>query len=255
MEQLSWFFQAYSLLVGLVIGSFLNVVIYRVPLKLSVAKGHSFCPTCSHRLHAVDLVPVFSFVFLRGKCRYCGAPIGMRYPLVELANALCYWLVYVQYGFQWVTLLYFVCCSCLICVALIDGDHQIIPDRFNIIIGVCGLIMAVFARDISWVARVIGLFCVSMPVLLIVLFTGGMGEGDVKLFAALGLLLGWKLSLFTVLVASVTAAVYGVAVMIRKKGDGKLAIPFGPFISAAGILAILCGNALVDAYVSLLIGK
>lgn len=250
METIKMFILAYVFLLGLIFGSFLNVLIYRIPLKLSPEKGFSFCPACKHRLHWYDLFPLFSYIFLRGKCRYCKAKISLQYPIVEFLNALCFLLVYLVYGLSVETLLYMVCCSCLIVVTLIDFKHMIIPDRFNIIILACGLIALFAVPELGWLDRVIGMFAFSVPVFLLSLM-GAMGAGDAKLLAAIGLLLGWKLTLLTFVFAALLASIFGIASMIKKKADGKLAIPFGPFISLAAIIAILYGQNIISAYLSL----
>lgn len=246
------FLFVYVLFVGLIFGSFLNVLIYRIPLGLDVVKGRSFCPNCNHKLNWLDLFPVFSFLFLKGKCRYCNSPISPRYPAVEMLNALCYVGVYLIFGIHISALVYWVICSCLIVLSFIDLDKGLIPDRFNIIIGACGILMAVFVRDLPLLDRIIGLAAISIPVLVIAILTGGMGMGDVKLLAACGFLLGWKLIVFAFLTASVTAAVYAVIMMIRKAAHKNSEIPFGPFIAAGVLSAIFFGNSIITAYLNLI---
>ena len=244
--------QAYILLAGLAVGSFLNVVIYRVPLGLSPAKGFSFCPRCIHRLRAADLLPVVSFLLLGGRCRYCKEKISWRYPLVELLNALCWLAVCQVYGLTLTGFCYMVACSCLVAVAGIDLDHGIIPDRFNLIIGGLGLLLAVFTQQPTWLDRAIGFAAVSLPLLVVAMVTGGMGEGDIKLFAACGLLAGWKLTLLAFLFASVLAAVIGGGLLALGRANRKTPIPFGPFISLGVILTLLAGEPLIRWYLSLL---
>ena len=246
------FLLVYVLLVGLIFGSFLNVLIYRIPLKLTVVKGRSFCPNCNHNLNWLDLFPVFSFLFLSGKCRYCRTPISPRYPFVELLNTLCYMGAYLVFGIHISTLVYCVVCSCLIVLSFIDLDKGLIPDRFHFIIGACGILMTVVTKDLPIVDRVIGLVAISIPMLLIAVLFGGMGMGDVKLLAVCGFLLGWKLILFAFLAASMSAAVYAVIMMIKKAAHRKSEIPFGPFISLGVILAIFFGNNVIAAYLNLL---
>ncbi len=243
---------AYIALVGLAIGSFLNVLIYRIPLKISAVKGNSYCPNCEQKLGWLDLFPVFSYLFLLGKCRYCKAKISFRYPLVELLNGVCYLAVYLIYGLNINSLMYALVCSCLITLAFIDIDHQIIPERFNIIIAACGIILAFTSQSLPLLDRIIGLFAVSVPLLLIVIFIGGMGMGDVKLFAACGFLLGWKLILLTMLVSSVLAAIFGIYLMITKKAGRKSEIPFGPYIAFAVIICLLIGNDIIQLYLNFL---
>ncbi len=241
----------YVILFGFIIGSFLNVVIYRIPLKLSVVKGYSFCPKCNKRLTILDLVPLFSYIFLLGKCRYCKEKISFRYPLVETLNALFYLLIYLAYGFSVETLIYFIVSSCLVSLSFIDIDKKIIPDRFQIIIGICAIILLIFSNNISPLDRVIGLFIISVPFLIIALF-GGMGEGDVKLFAVCGFLIGWKLILLSMLISSIVAAIVGIYLMIVKKADKKSEIPFGPYIALAVLVSILFGENIINAYLSLI---
>lgn len=249
---MEWFFSAYSLILGLVIGSFLGALIYRIPRKLPIAKGFSFCPDCRHRLGVADLVPVLSWLLLRGKCRYCGGRISPRYPAVELLTGILFLLAYRVYGPTWMTLVAMAAFACLILVAMIDFEHGIIPDRLNITLLICGILAAFLFREIGWLERIIGFFAVSVPVLILALTLGGMGEGDVKLFAAMGFLLGWKLILLTLLIAAVTAAVYGLVVAARQESGGKTRIPFGPFIALGGAVSLLWGRELIALYLSLL---
>ena len=221
------FIRIYIVLIGLVIGSFLNVLIYRIPLKQSVVKGSSNCPRCSHRLNWLDLFPLLSYLFLRGKCRYCKSPISPRDPAA-------------------------VVCSSLIVLGLIDYDHKIIPNRFHIIVGVCALLLALISRELTWIERLLGMFSISVPLFVIALFTGGIGEGDVKLFAVCGFLLGWKLILLTMLLSSFFAAVYGITLMVIKRAKGKTEIPFGPFIAFAVLVCMFAGDRLINIYLSLI---
>lgn len=248
---MDWIIGVYAVLIGLVVGSFLNVLIYRIPLHLSPARGFSFCPECRHRLVWPDLVPVFSYVFLKGKCRYCKAPISPRYPAVELLNALLYLGFFLQFGLGLQTLLYMISASCLLAAAFIDLDHGILPDRFNLIIGACGVLLMLFSSDLPWWHRLIGLGAVSLPLLVIALLTGGMGEGDIKLYAACGLLLGWQNAVFSFLLAAVLGAAYAVFLLLRKKATGKTAVPFGPFISFGVLISMLAGDRIIRAYLSL----
>lgn len=241
----------YVALSGLFIGSFLNVVIYRLPLRISMARGRSFCPACGHNLSWLDLIPLASYLALRGKCSYCGARISPRYPAVELCNALLWVALYMVYGLSLPALLYAIACSSLVALACIDFDCKLIPDRFNIIIGATGLMFLGFVREIPWHSRVIGFFAVSVPLLLIALATGGIGEGDIKLLAVCGLLLGWQRILLAFLLGAVLAAGFSIVLMARGRASRKSEIPFGPFISAGCILSVLFGNALINAYLSL----
>lgn len=241
----------YIAIFGLVIGSYLNVLIYRIPRGISTVKSRSLCTSCGHELTSVDLFPLFSYLFLRGKCRYCKAKISPQYPIVEAANALCYILVYIKFGPSITALLYAVVCSCLIVIAATDFIHKIIPDRFNLIILACAFVIGFTTKDITWVERLIGAFSLSALVGIIIFFTGGMGMGDLKLFAACGFLLGWKQILLTMLIASVTAALFALVLLINKKAERKTELAFGPFIALGVLICIFAGAKLINFYLSL----
>lgn len=241
-------FIVYIFIFGLVIGSFLNVLIYRIPLGLNIAKGRSFCTSCKHSLNYKDLFPLFSYLFLGGKCRYCKTKISIVYPVVELINAILYLLVYLKFGLSYATPIYFIIVSCLLTLSMIDLEHKIIPDRFHVIIGICAIAIILLGNEVNYLEHIIGLFAISVPIYIIALVSGGMGEGDVKLFAVCGLLLGWKLIVMTMFFASILASIYSLVLMIFKKAEMKSEIPFGPFISASVIICALVGNNLLDWY-------
>ncbi len=242
----------FAFIFGVCIGSFLNVLIYRIPNEIGVSKGSSFCPSCNHNLSWADLVPIVSYIVLLGKCNYCKKPISFRYPFVELLTGVLFLLSFLIYGFSLNAFIYCIVSACLVSLAFIDLDETYIPDRFNIIIFACGLILLIFTRDISVLDRIIGLFAISVPLFIIAKISDGMGEGDVKLFAACGLLLGWKLILLTMLVSSVVAALVGGMLLITKKADRKTAIPFGPYIAAAVAISYLFGGNIINWYLKLL---
>lgn len=240
----------YFAIAGLITGSYLNVLIYRIPRGIPSSKGFSFCPACGHRLSWADLVPVLSYIVLRARCRYCDAKIHPRYPAVELLTGFCFILLYLKFGISAGTFIYAAVISCLITLSVIDFDNKIIPDRFNIIIGICGLLLLTIPGGVSWYERLIGMFAVSVPLLVISFFTGGIGEGDVKLFAACGLVLGWKLILLSMFLASVMAAIFGIALMAARKAGRKTEMPFGPFIALAVMICIFAGQNLLDIYLA-----
>lgn len=250
---IQWLTGCYVAALGLAVGSFLNVLVYRIPSGIPVSRGRSFCPRCRHRLGAADLFPVLSFLFLRGKCRYCGAPIRFRYPAVELLNAAVYLLLYRLYGLTWESAIYAVAASCLITLALIDFDHKIIPDRFHVILGGCALAAGFLTDGPGWIERLIGFFAVSVPVFLIVLFTGGMGEGDSKLFAVCGFLVGYRQIILAAVLSSVLAAGYGALLMAFRGAGRKTEIAFGPFIAIAVLVCLGYGERIVDWYLGLLL--
>ena len=252
-------------LLGLCVGSFLNVVIYRVPRGMSVSYPSSHCTSCAYSLRWYDNIPVISYCFLRGKCRKCHAPISPRYTIVELANMLlwllCVWRFFSVDVFGILrTACVAVLCSVLICVFFIDLEHKIIPDRFNIIIAVLGVILTVSdaAEMGGWATHLIGLavgggFFLAVYYLAILVYKReGLGFGDVKLMAAAGLFLGWLNVFLAVLIASVTGSIVLLAVRNRTKAGKGTEYPFAPFLAVGILLASLFGDALVGWYLGLL---
>lgn len=233
-----------AFLYGTVVGSFVNVLIYRIPRKLNWVSGRSACPACSKQLKIIDLIPVVSYIVLRGKCRYCGAKIPFRYTIVELLNGLLYMAVFIRYGLTLYSLGWYVAVSALIALAFIDAEHRIIPDRFNIVLAVAGLIMAISGEKADLLSRVIGVFSVSVPFLAIAVISkgGAMGGGDIKLVAASGFCLGWQMNLVAVFIGSLLGSIYGVALMIMRKADRKSQIPFGPWLAAGIAISGMIGQ-------------
>ncbi len=240
-------------IVGLLIGSFLNVCIYRIPQDISVARGFSYCPACRHRLMPADLVPVLSYLLLGRACRYCGAPISARSPLIETACGLLFLLAWLRMGLIPLSLLTMALLAVLLVIAMIDLDHQIIPDGLNLAILLLAL-PAVYFSPLPWTDHAIGFFAVSVPFFLIAILTGGMGGGDIKLMAAAGLFLGWKLILTALLMGSVPGAVASVFLLATGKADRKSMVPFGPFLSLGIAAAALFGDQLIRWYLEVILG-
>lgn len=215
-------------LYGIVIGSFLNVYIYRTPIKESLIRGNSHCTSCNTKILKRDLIPVLSWIFLKGKCRACGAEISIRYPFVELLNGILYLLSFLIFGINSASILSCMVMSVLICLTFIDIDHRIVLDRLIVVIFIIAAIdILAYLKIIPFLSesisnanvyeRIIGFFAVSVPIFIIGGITGGMGGGDVKLFAAVGLLLGWKYSLLILLISSITASIFGILIIIKRK--------------------------------------
>ncbi len=237
-------------LYGIVIGSFLNVLILRIPIKESVALTRSHCMTCGHVLSWYELIPLFSYVFLGGKCRHCRTHISAQYPIVEALNGVVYVILYLACGISVECILYCLCASALIALSVIDWRTKEIPVGFNIFILLLGLIRLV--TDLSnWHQYVIGLFAVSGFLFLLMIVSKGkaMGGGDIKLMAATGLLLGWQLIIVAFLVGCIVGSVIHLALMAIKKVGRELA--FGPYLSAGVFLAMIWGEQLVSWYLSM----
>ena len=239
--------------VGLCVGSFVNVLVYRIPNKLDFVRGRSFCPTCGHTLSARDLVPVFSWLCLKGKCRYCGARISPRYCVVELMAGALAVVSALTLGPTWAALLAFAACCVLLAIALIDMDTQEIPDGLVIALAVVAIAAIWGMPGRTLVDRLIGMACVSVPMLVIDLFIPtSFGGGDVKLMAAGGFLLGWRGTLLAMFIALIGGGGYGIWLLSRKKAGRKDHFAFGPFLAAGIVLALFFGDAILGWYMGML---
>ncbi|MDR0853386.1 MAG: prepilin peptidase [Clostridiales Family XIII bacterium] len=246
-------------IVGAVIGSFLNVLIFRLPRKINFVHGFSYCPTCEHRLYPKDLVPIASYLFLGRKCRYCKEPISPRYMIVEISGGLLAVLSGLAYlpptafasGSPYMAIIVFAAFSVLLTIAVIDADTMEIPDSLNIAILVCGIAAIWLAPDVSIVTRIIGLFAVSVPLFIIALFVGGaFGMGDIKLMAAAGFLLGWKCALVALFVGIIIGGVQGVLLLARRKKGRKDHFAFGPALCVGIAVGLLAGERLIGWYLA-----
>lgn len=236
-------------LYGVIIGSFVNVLILRLPLRESVTLQRSHCMSCGHVLSWYELFPLFSYLFLKGKCRHCKAHISVQYPIVEAANGILYVGIFLVYGLSLEAILYCLSVSALLALSVIDWRTQEIPLGFNIFILIIGLIHVV--TDLSnWSQYVIGLFAVSGFLLLLWLITKGkgIGDGDIKLMAATGLLLGWQLNIVAFLLGCIIGSVVHLTRMAIKKVGRQLA--FGPYLSMGVYIAMIWGEQLVSWYLN-----
>ena len=233
---------------GAVVGSFLNVCIFRLPAKTSIIKPLSQCPHCHHPIRFYDNIPIISFIVLRGKCRDCDGKISWRYPLVELITAVLSLLLFLQFGLTLRFLIFFIFTAVLIVITFIDLDHQIIPDVLTLPGIPIFFLLAIFVVKIPWLEALIGLL-IGGGVLFAIAFVyelltkrEGMGGGDIKLLAMIGGFLGWKSLIFILLFSSFSGAIAGITAMIIKKQDMKYAVPFGPFLSLAAVAYIFWGE-------------
>ena len=238
---------------GSVIGSFLNAVIWRLDKNKSVLKGRSICPQCKHVLSAQDLIPVISFVLLKGRCRYCRKPISFQYPIVEVATGLVFVLLL---GFIGVHLLHLVIvwaiAALLIVIFVYDLKHFIIPDSMVFASIVLAGVWQILQGGI--ISGLIAGFGAAAFFLLLFLISKGtwMGFGDVKLVLFMGLFLGWPTILVALFAAFLVGAVVGVTLVAFKKKDMKSEVPFGPFLILGTVFAFVWGSALADWYFNLL---
>jgi len=252
--------QAVALAVGAATGSFLNVVIHRLPLRQSLSRPRSHCTRCGRTIPWYDNLPVLSWFLLRGRCRQCGEAFSFRYPMVELITAVLLLALLAKFGLSIALAFAFYFACSLLVVTYIDLDHRIIPDRVTLPgIGV-GLLLALVAPAEVRVAAVqswaIGTL-VGGGILWLVawgyeLATGreGMGGGDIKLLAMIGAFLGWQGVLVTLLLASFIGSAIGIVWMLVRGADTRLAIPFGPFLAMGALVALFWGEQIVGWYLS-----
>ena len=236
-------------LYGIVIGSFLNVCIFRIPKQENIVKIRSHCMNCGYQLKWYDLVPVFSYLCLGGKCRSCKQKISVQYPLIELLNGVLYCIVFAVYGISVEALLYALLASALIALSVIDFRTYEIPVGINIFILTLGLIRIV-TDYADWLDYAVGLLIVSGFLYIVHLVTKGrgIGGGDIKLMAAAGLLLGWKLILLAFVLGCIIGSVVHIARM-KISGQGHM-LAFGPYLSVGIIISALAGEQMIAWYLS-----
>lgn len=237
---------------GLVFGSFFNVVGLRVPKGESIVRPPSHCTVCDRNLTVKDLVPVFSYVFLKGKCRGCGTKIHWVYPVMELATGLLFAFAYYQLGFALELVVALLFISLLVIITVSDIAYMLIPDKILLFFLIPLIVLRVFEPLSPWWDSIVGAV-VGFGVLFLIAIVskGGMGGGDIKLFFVIGLVLGWVPTLLTLFLASIIGTVIGVISLRRTKQGRKTPIPFGPSIAIAAIVAYFYGDSLVDWYVNL----
>lgn len=248
---------AFTLILGASVGSFLNVVILRLPEEdASIVFPGSRCPKCLQTLKWYDNIPVISFILLKKQCRYCGAPISWQYPLVELTMALLSLALVFKFGFTVALPIYFVFTAALLAVIVIDFYHKIIPDVISLPGIVIGFVGSFFNPVITWQQAGMGLLIGGGVLYALAagyyLFTKreGMGGGDIKLLAMIGAFLGWQSLPFVVFGSSILGAVVGIGAMVKQKKGGKTMIPYGPFLSIAALLYMFY-RELIDYYMVL----
>lgn len=254
------YFTIISFIMGIIFGSFFNVCIYRIPEKLSVANPPSHCYNCNTRLKPLDLVPILSWTFLKGKCRYCGQKISPRYALVEFLTGILFVTIYISFGYNIETIYYMFLISLLIVITFIDLDHFIIPNELIIIGSIFAVVFNLFIKIVTIKDMLLGaIICGGGMLLLIYLIElivkkEVMGGGDIKLFAMLGLFLGLKGGLLTILLSVYVGAIYGIITIVHskiKKQEYNSMIPYGPFISIAALVYVLYGTQIINWYLSL----
>ena len=245
-----------SLVFGMLVGSFLNVCICRMPKDESIVSPPSHCPQCSYRIKWYDNIPLLSYLVLGGKCRGCGAHISLQYPLVELLNGILTLFLFLRFGPTLAFAALFLLCSALVVITFIDIEHQIIPDEISLPGIVVGFLLSFFIKGHGWLDSLLGILLGGGTLLLVAYgyhrLTGkdGMGGGDIKLLAMMGAFLGWKAVPFIIFASSLIGSIFGVSIMLLQKKDSKLAIPFGPYLAFGALLYIFYGQPLIRWYLN-----
>jgi leader peptidase (prepilin peptidase) / N-methyltransferase len=236
---------------GLIVGSFLNVVIYRLPRRESLSWPGSHCPQCGHPIRWYDNVPVVSWLLLRRRCRDCGEPIPWRYPLVELLTGVAFLAAFLVYGPEWRTVQVAVFLAALIAVSFIDLDHRIIPDRIVLPGAAVGLLTSILLDPSDWwVYCVAALGAAGFLLVIGLIWPGGMGFGDVKLALMMGAFLGGGV-IVALFLGFLAGGLSGVLLLATGKKKRRDKIPFGPFLSLGGAVTALWGSSILDWYLSL----
>ncbi len=240
-------------LLGLVIGSFLNVCIYRLPRSESIVRPASRCPSCGHALSWYENIPVVSYLALRGRCRQCRRPISPIYPLVELATSAVFVVLFLRTPPGLLLLSRLVFAAAMLVLLLIDLRHRILPNVITIPGIVVGFLFSLFTVP-GWLSSLIGIAIGGGVLLAIgeayyrIRHEEGMGMGDVKMLAMMGAFLGWQLTLLSLVLSSLLGSIIGLAILALRKGDSKYPLPFGSFLALGGIVAAVVGGPIVDWY-------
>ncbi len=256
-------YEPIAIIFGMIIGSFLNVCIYRIPREESVISPPSACPYCSMPIRPWDNIPVISYIALLGRCRNCREKISLRYPLVEMTNGLFYWAILRQFDMGWHLPALFAFASAMLVITFIDLDVQIIPDAITLPGMLIGVAAAPFLPDpfanfttVGFINSLIGLAAGYGSFLLIAIIgswlakTEAMGGGDLKLMGMVGAFMGWKAVLLTTGAGSITGSIIGLGMMALKGKDRKTLIPFGPFLAAGALISLFFGEAIASWYLS-----
>ena len=242
------------ILLGFIIGSFLNVVIYRIPLKKNIVKPRSYCPSCQNPIRFYDNIPVISFLILGGKCRDCKKRIPFQYPLVEILTSISFYLSYVNFNSDPVYMVFSIIFLCLlICLAFIDLNHMILPDIFTLGGAVIFLTYSPFNPSITFLNSIATALGSSLVFLLLYFFylkvrkIEGLGFGDIKMMLLLGAYLGYEKMIMAAFIASLTGLFVGLYFIFFKKKDLKFALPFGVFLSLGSYVSFFWGDKILKS--------
>ncbi len=243
---------ALAFVFGSIIGSFLNVCIYRLPKKLSIVFPPSSCPNCGARIKWFDNIPLLSYLILRGRCRNCGWKIPLRYPIVEFLTGFSSLAMFLKFGLSFDYFYFFVLMCSLIVIAFIDIDYLEVPVDICYFTMVFGIVLSIFSKQVSFVDSILGASFGAGIILFIIdtyrIFRKkeGMGYGDANIMAAIGAFIGWKLVPVALFFASLIGALVGIAVILAKGKDADTPLPFGPFLAVGAFLTVIFGRQILS---------
>jgi leader peptidase (prepilin peptidase) / N-methyltransferase len=250
------------LIFGSFIGSFLNVCIYRLPRNKSIILPNSFCTFCEKPIKFYDNIPIISYLLLKGKCRQCGARISIRYPLVEIATAFLFYLIYKRCGLSFEFLVQIIFVSLLIVISFIDFDYKIIPDILSVGGLIIGLVLSFFRKPLFFYQDALYGVLIGAGIFYGIFFiyrfftkNEGMGNGDIKLLGMIGAFCGTKGVLFSLILGSFLGTFVGIFIMLIKGKDIKYAIPFGPFLSLSALIFLFHGNGFIYGFLNFIMRK
>jgi leader peptidase (prepilin peptidase)/N-methyltransferase len=242
-------------ILGLIVGSFSNVCIYRIPGNESIIFPASHCPKCRSKISPKDNIPLLSFILLKGRCRNCKSKISIQYPIVELLSGLIYLIIYLAYGLSIQFLIYIILSSALVIIAFIDLNEQIVPDVISLPGIVIGFIISFFVPYISFINSALGVVA-GGGIILIIGMAGSaifkkeaMGGGDVKLAAMIGAFLGWRYIIISLFLGFFLGALAGIILILSKIKSREDVVPFGPFIVLGSFITLLWGEKIISWYI------
>ena len=242
-------------ILGLIVGSFSNVCIYRIPRNESIIYPASHCPKCRTKIKIIDNIPLLSYILLKGSCRNCKSKISIQYPIVEFLTGLIYLIIYLIYGLSIQSLIYIILSSALIIITFIDLNEQIVPDVISLPGIVIGFILSFFIPYISFIDSALGVVAGGGIILIIglaglVIFKKeAMGGGDVKLAAMIGAFLGWKYVIISLFLGFFLGALAGIILILSKIKSTEDVVPFGPFIVLGSLITLLWGEKIITWYI------
>ncbi|GKX64836.1 prepilin peptidase [Inconstantimicrobium mannanitabidum] len=240
--------------IGIVIGSFLNVCIYRIPNEESIAYPPSHCGNCNSQLKPLDLIPIFSYIFLRGRCRYCKLKISIQYPIIELLNGVVYVLLYLKLGLTIEFVKLCVLVSLLIVIGIIDYKTKFVYRNtviFGMVMGVIFISISSIMYKQNFYNYLLGAIIGFGVIFLIVILTRGMGEGDIEIALICGLFLGVQNIIVTLFLAFVIGGIVGIIILLLKLKGKKEEIAFGPYLAIGALIAMLFGNKIINLYLNM----